>query len=259
VTALSANDSTGISDLGDFTAANLTPVLLYHVAAEQLSAADVLGDADGKLEMLGGVADIDGSAVTIDGANITTTDIITSNGVIHVIDSVLLPSITDVVTTDAELTSLAAAVGVSDGDGSGLVATLDGPGPFTLFAPTDAAFGAVIDDNPVADLGELVTALGGPSGLTDLLLYHAVGSPIYAADAVEAAQATEPANQVGTLLDANETITVTLAGGSVKLNDGLDAAAGFASLNSATVEVTDVFTANGVIHKIDAVIAPVAP
>ena len=76
--------------------------------------------------------------VKVDGANVVKTDIACSNGVIHVIDSVILPADKDIVDTAVAAGSfktLAAAL-----TAAGLVETLKGEGPFTVFAPTDEAF-----------------------------------------------------------------------------------------------------------------------
>ena len=111
---------------------------------------------------------------------------------------------------------------------AGLVDTLKGEGPFTVFAPTDDAFAAI----PKATLDAL---LADPSGdLTQILLYHVVPGKVMAADVTDGLEATTA--QGGT-------VKFTVANGAVKIND-------------ATIVTTDIEASNGVIHVIDAVIMP---
>jgi transforming growth factor-beta-induced protein len=239
VSTLGASSSTGIAALSDFKGHQLIPVLKYHVVTgSALRAADVTA---GALATLGGSASAStGSGVTVDGSAVTTADIFTSNGVLHVLDGVMLPSITDVVTTAPEFTRLALAIAVADSDGATtpkIGPTLDAAaanGSYTLFAPDDAAF----------------AALGTPpSGqqMTDLLRYHVLdeATPIYASDALALSSVTPFDTLLGTT--ANEQIGVSASAGAVVLDD-----AGTAT--NATVTVADYFTANGVIHTIDKVL-----
>lgn len=241
VSALSASTSTGITGLGSFQPYQLIPVLKYHVVAgAAVRAAQVTA---GPITTLGGnVTAAVGSGVTIDGVTVTTADLLTSNGVIHVVDAVLIPSITDVVTTAPEFASLAGAVVASDGDAGTpvkIAPALDAAaatGAYTLFAPDNAAF----------------TALGtAPSGtdLMNVLLYHVTdqATAVYAADAL----ALSSPLTVDTLLGdaANEQLTVSNASGSVLVDDA-------GSAMAATVNGANYFTSNGVIHKVDKVLLP---
>jgi len=240
VTALSGNASTGITGLDSFEPYQLIPVLKYHVVPAVVLAADV---SAGPVTTLGGVvqATADGG-VQIDGTAVTTANILTRNGVIHVVGGVLLPSITDVVTTAPEFSSLATAVVAADGNAATtpkVAPALDGPaatGQFTLFAPSNQAF----------------TNLGAaPAGqaLTNVLLYHVLNQPtsIYAADALALAAPTP----LGTLLGngAGAQITASSPSTSVILDDA-------GSAVNATVTVANYFTANGVIHIVDKVLLP---
>lgn len=245
----------GASSLDDLSAEQLTPILLYHVVGAEVdsTAASAAASGDGTVAALGGTIRIaaSGGGLVLDGnASITMADIQASNGYIHVIDSVLLPSITDVVTTSDSLSTLATALVAADGDPSmpDLVGTFDGPGSFTLFAPENDAFAAVLSGNGLSDLNALVGALGGTSGLIGILQYHAAGSRLTSADVVAAD---------GTSVDTlNGSVTITVDGGSVIVNQGVDS--GFAATNDATVKTVDLYTENGVIHVLDAVIAPPA-
>lgn len=114
---------------------------------------------------------------------------------------------------------------------AGLVETLKGEGPFTVFAPTDDAFAALPE-------GTLESVLADPQGaLTDILLYHVVPGKVMAADVVR--------------LDGQEVATV--GGGMLKIEIADD---GSVMINGAKVTTADVEAANGVIHIIDSVLVP---
>lgn len=119
----------------------LTDVLLYHVAEGEATAADGVVLDGQKIEtLLGQYLDItiDGETVKVDDAQVVAADIKASNGVVHVIDSVLLPesrTIVEIAVEDGRFTTLAAAL-----EAAGLVEALQAEGPFTVFAPTDDAF-----------------------------------------------------------------------------------------------------------------------
>ena len=114
---------------------------------------------------------------------------------------------------------------------AGLVETLKGEGPFTVFAPTDEAFAALPE-------GTLESLLADPQGaLTDILLYHVVPGKVMASDVVG--------------LDGQEVEAV--GGGMLTVTIGDD---GSVMINDATVVSPDVEAANGVIHVIDSVLVP---
>ncbi|GAB4455471.1 MAG: hypothetical protein Kow0031_37140 [Anaerolineae bacterium] len=132
-------------------------------------------------------------------------------------------TIVDIAVADGRFTTLVAAL-----QASGLDRTLSGPGPFTVFAPTDDAFAALPEGTVDALLADI-------PALSDVLLYHVVSGQVMAADVVM----LEEAN---TLL--GEAVTITVGDdGSVMVND-------------ATVVITDIEASNGVIHVIDAVLLP---
>lgn len=238
---------------------DLTQILLYHVIAGKVMAADV-SDGLEAATVQGAPVTFAASAdgVTINGANIVATDIEASNGVIHVIDAVLLPpaaeaadaamdaeatpapteepaeeaaemgemaDIVDTAVAAGNFTTLVAAV-----QAAGLVDTLKGEGPFTVFAPTDEAFAALPE-------GAIDSLLADPTGaLTDILLYHVVAGKVMAADVV---------GMDGAMVETvgGKSFTVSVDGDTVKIDD-------------ATVVVTDIETSNGVIHVIDSVLTP---
>ncbi|NOH11852.1 MAG: fasciclin domain-containing protein [Chloroflexi bacterium] len=208
----------------------LSNVLLFHVAEGKFLAEDVVAASGQTIGMLNGqyaqILAEDG--VTIAGAPVRVTDIQAANGVIHVIDAVMLPpesqTIADVVVADSRFSTLLAAV-----DAAGLVPTLSGEGSFTVFAPTDDAFAALPE-------GTLDGLLADIDALTGVLLYHVLDGEVLAETVV-----TLDGEEVATLNGAN--ITISIDGDSVKVND-------------ANVIITDIQTDNGVIHVIDAVLVP---
>jgi transforming growth factor-beta-induced protein len=205
----------------------LTNVLLYHVVPAKAMAADVvnLPYADTALGQPV-LFKMDGDQVMVNDAAVTTADLEASNGVIHVIDKVLLPPTMDIVDTavaDGRFTTLVTAV-----EATGLTDALKAEGPLTVFAPTDEAFAKL----PAGTVDALVEDL---PALTNILLYHVVDGRVLAADVAKLASAT-------TLNGQDVTVTVA-EDGTVKIND-------------ATVVITDILTTNGVIHVIDTVLLP---
>jgi len=208
----------------------LTDILLYHVVEGKVMAADVV-ELSNAMTLNGQYVDIvvkDGK-VMVDGAEVILTDIETSNGVIHVIDAVILPEsrdIVDIAVEDGRFNTLVAAVQAAD-----LVETLKGEGPFTVFAPTDEAFAALPAGTVEALLADIPT-------LTDILLYHVVPGKVMAADVVGLdGQSAETAL-------AGQSINIKIDMGNVYLNEDVQ------------VIITDIEASNGVIHVIDAVLLP---
>jgi uncharacterized surface protein with fasciclin (FAS1) repeats len=198
------------------------------VVAGQVEAADVVKLSSAKT-VQGQLIDInvkDGK-VKVDGANVVKTDIHTANGVIHVIDSVILPVEKDIVDTAAgneSFSTLVAAV-----KAAGLVDTLKGEGPFTVFAPTNDAF-AKLPEGTVANLLKPENR----DQLVAILTYHVVPGKVMSSD-------------VAALSSAK---TVNGKSASIKVSDqGV-------MIDNANVVAVDIETANGVIHVIDSVILP---
>ena len=224
-------------NLADFDTAEenatLSDILLYHVYSGAVASSDV---TDGlTVSMVNGddatfTVATDGT-VMIGEATVTTADVQASNGVIHVIDKVLMPPVdlVDIPTVAASTgvhTALVAALAQA-----GLVETLQGAGPFTVFAPTDAAFTAA-----GIDLSELTTE-AGLATLTDILLYHVYSGAVASSDVTDG-------------------LTVSMANG----DDATFTVAtdGTVMIGDATVTTADVATSNGVIHVIDKVLMPPA-
>ena len=209
--------------------AKLAAILTYHVVPGSVKAVDVV-----KLKYAGTVngqridIKVDGAKVTVDGAAVTATDIACSNGVIHVIDSVILPvdgTVVDVAVKNGSFNTLVAAI-----KAAGLVETLSGKGPFTILAPTDEAFAKL----PAGTL-EMLLKPENKQQLVDILSYHVVPGVAAYSDAV--AKMTEVPTVLGSPV-------------AVKVVDGK------VMLNGAKVVTADVEASNGVIHVIDAVLLP---
>jgi len=209
--------------------AKLASILTYHVVAGEVKAADVV-KLTSATTVNGQRADIkikDGK-VSIDGSNVIATDVAATNGVIHVIDTVILPS-------DKNIVETAVGAGKFNTLAKLLVATgldkaLAEKGPFTVFAPTDDAFAKLPK--------ETLESLAKPESkekLAGILKYHVVaGTRIFSDDAIKAGKAT------------------TLQGGSVKIkSEGKNV-----KIDGATVVGADIDASNGVIHVIDTVILP---
>jgi len=122
---------------------------------------------------------------------------------------------------------------------AGLVDTLAGEGPFTVFAPTNAAFEALPE-------GALDNLLADTDALTGVLTYHVVSGEVMAADLIGLIQQSEGALEVETVNGA--TVEAQIEGDNVILTD--------AQGNTATVVATDVDASNGVVHVIDGVLLP---
>ena len=218
----------------------LTDILLYHVVPGKVMAADAVAldgqMADTALEgkQIAIAADM-GNVTLNENAKVIITDLAAANGVIHVIDTVLLPpsdeaamekqDIVDTAVADGRFTTLVAAV-----QAAGLVETLKGEGPFTVFAPTDDAFAAL----PAGTLDSLLLP-ENKQQLIDILTYHVTPGKVLAADVIGLTEAP-------TVLGKN--INIKVEDGKVFLNDNVQ------------VVITDIETSNGVIHVIDAVLLP---
>ena len=229
----------------------LTEVLTYHVVSGSVLAEQVVG-LTSATTLQGSVVEVSlvDDSVMIDGAKVIITDIVGSNGVIHVIDAVLLPAtiaaslaesedpmvvsktIVDIAVEDGRFGTLVTAL-----QAAGLVDTLSGEGPFTVFAPTDDAF-AALPDGIVAGLLEDVPAL------TEVLTYHVVSGTVLAETVVGLTSAATLQGEEVTIevIDPNRPpLTI-----------------GNVMIDGATVIITDIVGSNGVIHVIDAVILPSA-
>lgn len=206
--------------------AKLTAILLHHVVPGNVTAADVV-----KLRTattVGGqrldIAASEGE-VRVDGVNVVKTDVLASNGVIHVVDAVLMPNtqtIPELAANAGSFKTLLAAL-----DAAELRAVLGGDGPFTVFAPTDAAFAKL----PAGTVESLVKP-ENRAQLVAILKNHVVSGRVYADQVVK--------------LPRVETL------GGAHLDVRADSYG--VSIGGAHVAKTDLEARNGVVHVIDTVI-----
>ncbi len=209
--------------------AQLQAILKYHVVKGSVMAEKVTG-LDYATTLNGQRVDIATSygKVKLDGkSTVTATDIKASNGVIHVIDTVIMPetkNVVEVAKGAESFNTLLAAV-----DAAGLTSALVGEGPFTILAPTDEAFAAL----PAGTVQNLLKPENRAT-LQAILKYHVIPGRVYADQVVK--------------LNSAE----TLGGQSVSINaDGSGV-----TINESNVVATDIEASNGVIHVIDAVLLP---
>ena len=206
----------------------LQGVLKYHVVSGKALAADVVKQS-AWATLAGQRIDVkaaDGK-VMIDNANVTATDIQCSNGVIHVIDTVIMPSTIDIVATAMQagkFKTLCAAI-----EAAGLASTLQGEGPFTVFAPTDEAFAKL----PAGTVEGLLKP-ENKGKLVSILTYHVVPGRMFS-DKVEASKTLKTVQ--------GQEIAITVKDGK-------------AMADKATIVKTDIDSSNGVVHVIDAVLMP---
>lgn len=206
----------------------LIDVLTFHVlpakaVSNQVRKLDSAKSLNGQQIEVG----LTDGSLTVDGAKILKTDIACDNGVIHVIDQVILPatdSIPQVATKAGVFNTLLAAA-----KAGGLVGALSGEGPLTVFAPTDDAFAKL----PAGTIDTLLKP-ENKGQLVDTLKYHVVAGRVYSTDALAAKNAP-------TLQGSSVTITANDKG---------------AKVNNANLLKTDIDASNGVIHVIDSVLLP---
>ncbi len=206
---------------------DLAQILMYHVVANKAMSTDL---SDGQMiETLQGkkveVKIMDGK-VYINDAMVTVADVMADNGVVHVIDAVLIPpttTVVDIIVNSENHNTLEAAVVAAE-----LADDLAGEGPFTVFAPTDNAFAALPE-------GTVEALLEDPTGdLAQILLYHVVANKAMSTDLSDG-------QMIETL--QGKKVEVKIMDGKVYIND-------------AMVTVADVMADNGVVHVIDAVLIP---
>ena len=215
----------------------LANVLTYHVLGSEVNVSAALDIAPSKVETLQG-GDVAVTArsdeyLYVNMSKVVDYDIEASNGVIHVVDSVILPpdltpsalTIAEIAAADEDFETLVAAATAAN-----LVGTLSDPdADLTLFAPTDAAFEALGEDAVPFLLENLDV-------LETVLLYHVLGAEVTSVDAIIA------------------------AGSSVTMANGEDASVSFGEsgrtlmINGANITVTDIVASNGIIHVLDAVL-----
>lgn len=216
----------------------LSDILTYHVISGEVNASTAIGLAGTTVDMVNGDAlalSLDGSNLLVNTATVITTDIQTDNGIIHVIDAVLLPpadkgmptsSILETAIANGNFTTLVAALQATSLD----TVLADESATFTVFAPTDDAFALIGEET-------INTLLANPDVLSNILLQHVIADS--AVDSVTAFSLNganvETAAMTNIALQINATTDLLMFGG-------------------ANIVMKDIYTSNGIIHVIDAVI-----
>ncbi len=209
-------------------AGQLKGILLYHVVPGRYVARDVMRSTTART--LNGqrlAFEVSAGSVKVDGATVVAANIECANGVIHVIDTVVLPqsaTIVEVAQKAGTFNTLLAAA-----KAAGLVETLSGKGPFTILAPTDAAFAKL----PTGTVESLLQPENRDQ-LAEILKYHVISGRVSARDAITA-------NMAKTL--QGQQVIFDLRDGQL-LVDGV------------RVIATDIDASNGVVHVIDSVLLP---
>jgi transforming growth factor-beta-induced protein len=219
----------GLSSLDDIPAADLAQILSYHVIGSEVMSADLstgyvptLASFDGNSMSMYVMV---GDDVTINGdVSVTAADVEADNGVIHVVDKVILPpTVVNIALANENFTTLVEAVVKA-----GLVDALSSDGPFTIFAPTNDAFDALFDQLGISGVDDLTA-----EQLIPILTYHVVPGNIVS---------TELSNGEVSTLNEGSSLTVDLSSGVM--------------INESEVIAADIQGSNGVIHVIDQVLLP---
>ncbi len=252
------DDYTSLEDFDtDEELALLTNILLYHVVPAKVLEADLAvgevptaftGNSIAVIEKDGGF--VIGDASEVD-ATITGTDIMASNGVAHTINKVLLPQaaldfvtqlqLKNIVEIAIETNDLSLLVKALQTANAGLVETLSGVGPFTVFAPTNAAFEELLDI--LGDDFHSLEDFDTPEEidiLVKVLTYHVVAGT--------AAFSTDLSNGQQIETFQGENVGINIKNGTVHIEDATD--------TNATVVLPDVEASNGVVHIINKVLLP---
>lgn len=236
---LDSNDAwDSLEDIDDATLAN---VLKFHVIAADVKAASLIDSYNTTLasgpngEQIVLQVDVTGGVKFNGSATPVTTDVATSNGTVHIINDVMLPpTVVNLALNNPNLSSLVAALTRAD-LATDYVTVLSGTGPFTVFAPTNDAFQALLDSN-----ADWTTLTDIPVDLlTAVLNYHVVsGANVTAGELSD--------NQVITTLGGEMTVDLT-DGASLETTGG----------QNVTITGTDIQGANGVVHTVGSVLLPI--
>lgn len=216
--------------LDDLSKEALTPILLHHVVNAFVPAANVQSGYVNTLSMgqgnyLSALINVSDAGVMVDKAMVVLTDVVATNGVIHVVDKVIMPSnVVDLAITNPAFSILVEAVVKAD-----LVGALSGEGPFTVFAPTNAAFETLFQQLNVSGISDL-----SKEALTPILLAHVVAKN---------AQSTNLVNGYENTLNADKSLMINIDNG-VTIDGDIN------------VIIANVQGTNGVVHAIDKVIVP---
>ena len=236
--------------------AKLVDILTFHVVAGDVHAKDILdGERLQTVEGMYIMAAVNSSGVFLNNAKVTTADVNASNGVVHIIDAVLQEwnpspsptpsqSIVDIALATPDLSTLVTALKAAD-----LVDTLNGAGPFTVFAPTNEAFAKL----PAGALANLLKP-ENKAELVALLTYHVFGGNKTYKDLTSGYYLQIPSVQGSDV----QIVTLNTGGGRVrlKINPSADPAGGYDHYQAQLDRKhKDIFASNGDIHLIDGVLS----
>lgn len=219
----------GATSLNDIPVAQLTNILLYHVIGSKTMSTDLKSGYFPTLSKSAGNSismyiSVEGGVSINKNTKVTSADIMAKNGVIHVVDKVILPpSVVNIAIDNANFSILVQAV-----IKAGLVDALSAAGPFTVFAPTNDAFKALFAQLKVSGIDNLTA-----DQLKPILMYHVVSGNVLSSALSNGSVPT---------LNAGKNLTVNLMGG-VKIND-------------SEVVAANIQGSNGVVHVINKVLLP---
>ncbi len=219
----------GAGSLEDIPTVDLTNILLYHVIGSKVLSTELVPGYVPTLSVFGenniSMYINTGDGVSINkNTNVTVADIMAKNGVIHVVDKVILPpSVVNIALDNDNFSILVQAVVKA-----GLVDALSGEGPFTVFAPTNDAFNTLFSELGVTGIEDLTA-----EQLIPILTYHVVSGNVLSTDLAN--------GEVGTLNEGKNL--------QINLNDGV-------KINDSDVVAADIQGANGVVHVINKVLLP---
>ncbi len=218
-----------LSSLDDIDNATLTNILKYHVIGSKAMSADLSSGyyptlstfSDNSLSMF---INTEGGVYINKSAMVTSADVPANNGVIHVVDKVIMPpSVVNIALDNDNFSILVEAVVKA-----GLVDALSASGPFTVFAPTNAAFETLFDELGVSGITDL-----SADALLPILTYHVVSGNVLSTDL--------SSGEVGTL-NTNKKLMIDLSSGVM--------------INESSVIAADIQGTNGVVHVINKVLIP---
>jgi len=217
-------------DPANLTADQLEEILLYHTIPGATIASDDLAAQQNPASTTDEALyiTVNGDVVVNGNSTVVIADVASNNGIIHAVDTVLMPNafvdVPAIAQKNYDLTTLVGLLVDND-----LVGTLQGDGPFTVFAPTNAAFDAISD----------VVATLTPEQVVEVLTYHVLAANVESGDIMSP--------QIATMLNEQD-ITITVENEVVTIED--------ADGGTAEVVVADQIGTNGVVHIIDAVLIP---
>jgi uncharacterized surface protein with fasciclin (FAS1) repeats len=230
----------GITSLTGLDKAALTPILTSHVVSGKIAAKDVKSGTVGTVNTSNNIyMSVNSTGVFINGKiKVIQTDITKDNGIVHVIDDVIIPPSKTLVTIASENTNFSELVSLALAADPAVAAALTNANAagLTVFAPTNAAFTEFYKTTPKATL--LLPA--NKALLTSVLLYHVVPGRVFSTDLPNVSGEVQTANTAGK-------VTFNLASGAKVVGK---------SSGASNITATNILATNGVLHVIDKVLMP---